>query len=318
MAALLSLGAGSSLPTHHPEWFAPVDPLHVAGPIWYVGTQDLGVYLITTPAGHILIDGAMPGSGPAIAASIEKAGFKPEDIKQLLITHAHVDHVGTAAWFKKMTHAPLAAMAPDDALLASGGRADYLFAKDKEFRFPPVTVDRVLHDGDTVTLGDVTLTARHTPGHTRGGTTWVMPIDDGGRSYNVVFPCSTSINPGTRLVNDPSYPGIADDYRRSLDILIGLNPDIWLPAHASFFDLAGRRARMATEGTQAFVDPSGFRDRIAQQREKLEAAIVEETGGTPPAADAAAGGHVRSCVSRGGHLSPSLQADGRIYESEPH
>jgi metallo-beta-lactamase class B len=275
---LSAASAASSLPAEHPEWYAPVEPLHIAGPIWYVGTQDLGVYLITTPAGHILIDGAMPGLGPAIEASIRKAGFKPEEIRQLLITHAHVDHVGTVAWFKKLTGAPIAAMAPDDALLASGGRADYLYAKAKEFRFPRVTVDRVLHDGDTVTLGDVTLTARHTPGHTRGGTTWVMPIDDGGRSYVVVFPCSTSINPGTRLVNDPSYPGIADDYRRSFDILIRLHPDIWLPAHASAFDLTSRRANVPTEGMQAFVDPSGYRDRIAQQRETFDATIIKETG----------------------------------------
>lgn len=291
-AALLALGAAPPTPyfparSEHPEWYEAVEPLRVAGPIWYVGTKDLGAYLITTPAGHILIDGAMPGSGPTLEASIRKAGFRPEEIRQLLFTHAHADHVGTLAHFRKLTGAPVAAMAPDDALLRSGGKADYLYAKVKEARFPKVRVDRVLKDGDTVTLGDVTLTARHTPGHTRGGTTWVMPVDAGGTSYQVVFPCSTSINPGTRFVNDPSYPGIADDYRRSLDILIRLNPDIWLPAHASFFDLEGKRALVATEGVQAFVDPSGYRDRIAKQRENLDAAIAQETGTAPPTTVAA-------------------------------
>jgi metallo-beta-lactamase class B len=255
-----------------------VEPLHIVGPIWYVGTKDLGVYLITTPAGHILIDGAMPGTGPMIEASIRKAGFKPEDIRQLLITHAHVDHVGTLAWFKKLTGAPLAVMAPDDALLKSGGKADYLYRKDRQFRFPPVTADRVLKDGDTVTLGDVTLTGRLTPGHTRGCTTWIMPADDGGHSYNVVFAGSTSINTGTRLVQDPSYPGIADDYRRALDVQASLEPDIFLAAHASAFDLAGKRERAAAEGAAAFVDPGRYRSRITDQRENLEAQIAKEVG----------------------------------------
>ncbi len=256
-------------------WYEPTDPTHVVGPIHYVGTRDLGVYLIATPAGHILIDGAMPGTEGTIETSIEKLGFETQDIRILLITHAHIDHVGTLAHFKKKTGAALLVMAPDDALLASGGKTDYLYASEPDMHFAPVTADRVLEDGDTVTLGGVELTARRTPGHTRGSTTWVTKVEDGGQTFSVVFPASTSINPGTRLVRQPSYPGIADDYRSSLDLLGSLEPDIFLPAHASFFDFAGKRARAATEGVLAYVDPDGYKSRIAEQRAKLEQALAK-------------------------------------------
>jgi metallo-beta-lactamase class B len=256
-------------------WYEATEPAHVVGPIHYVGTRDLAVYLIATPAGHILIDGAMPGTEGTIEASIEKLGFKTEDIRILLITHAHIDHVGTLAQFKKKTGAAFMVMAPDELLLASGGTTDYLYANEPDMHFTPVTADRVLADGDTVTLGEVELTARKTPGHTRGSTTWVTKVEDGGRTFSVVFPASTSINPGTRLGGQPSYPGIADDYRLSLDRLGSLEPDIFLPAHASFFDFAGKRARAATEGVLAYVDPDGYRSRIAEQRAKFEQALAK-------------------------------------------
>jgi metallo-beta-lactamase class B len=256
--------------------FEPAEPIHIVGPVYFVGTQDLGVYLIATKAGHVLIDGAMPGSAPLVEAAIRKLGFKPDEIRVLLITQAHFDHVGTLAHFKQSTGARVAVMAPDDELVRSAGRTDYLFAGQTRFRFDPVTADRVLKDGDVVELGGVTLTARLTPGHTRGTTTWTTAVEDAGRSYSVVFAGSTSVNPGTRLVRNPSYPGIADDYRRSFRLLESLTPDVFLGAHVGFFDMDAKRARAPTAGVQAWVDPEGWKRHVAESKAAFEALVAKE------------------------------------------
>lgn len=277
LVSLTANAAGQVAAFDVPEWHQAAEPLHIAGPIYYVGTRDLAVYLITTPAGHIMLDGAVPGTQSLIETSIRKLGFKPQDIRQLLISHAHFDHVGTLAYFRKLTGAPLAVMAPDDELLKSGGRADYLYANVEAFHFDPVTADRVLKDGDTVTLGNVTLTAHHTPGHTRGCTTWVMNVEEGGRDYRVVFAGSTSVNPGTHLILDPSYPGIADDYRHSFEVLASLQPEIFLSAHASFFGFDAKRERARSEGVSAFVDPQGYAKANAAKQAAFESQVARET-----------------------------------------
>lgn len=274
--------AAQSLPTNIQGWFEPAEPLHIVGPIYYVGTRDLAAYLITTPAGHILLDGAMPASAGLIEASIRKLGFKPEEIRQLLITQAHIDHVGTLAHFKKLSGAAVTIMEADAALLKSGGRLDYLFSKVQPFQFEGVAADRMLKDRDTVKLGGVTLQARHTPGHTRGCTTWMTSVSDAGRSYAVVFLGSTTVNPGTKLVREPSYPGIAEDYRHSFDLLDSLQPDIWLAAHASLCDFDEKRGRVATDGAKAFVDARGYRRRLAGDRTKFQALLAKEETPGPP------------------------------------
>src|SRR5262245_29398020 len=177
------------------RWIEPVDPVKIPGPIYYVGTHGLAAYLITTPAGHILVDGGMPSSAKAIEASIRKLGFKPEEIRFLLITHAHIDHAGTLAYFKRMSDATVAVMARDFDTLKSGGRTDPIYAAEPAFYFPAVKADRVLKDGDTVSVGNVSMTARLTAGHTQGCTTWVMTVTDGGQGYRVVFPGSSNVNP---------------------------------------------------------------------------------------------------------------------------
>jgi metallo-beta-lactamase class B len=258
------------------SWYEPAEPMQIVGPIYFVGTRGLGVYLVATPAGTILIDGAPAEAAPLIEASIRKLGFKPEQIRQLLITHAHYDHVGTLAHFKARSGAPVAVMAADVDLLKSGGTLDYLFADDPKLHFEGVTADRALNDGDTVELGGVKLTAHHTPGHTRGCTTWTTTVDDHGHAYAVEIVGSTSVNPGTRLVNDPSYPGIADDYRHSLSVLASLQPDIFLAPHTSFFDFERKRSHAATQGVRAFVDPDGYRQRVAASRAAFEDAVARE------------------------------------------
>jgi metallo-beta-lactamase class B len=258
------------------SWLAPADPLHIVGPINFVGTQGLGIFLITTPAGHILLGGGMPGSAATIEASIRNLGYKPEDIKILLSNHAHLDHVGTLADFKKLTGATVAAMDRDVDLLASGGRIDFLFAKKPRLHFSPVTADRVLKDGEIVELGGVKLTARLTAGHTPGCTTFVTTVRDGARSYDVVFADGTTVNENTRFVNNPSYPGILDDYRHTFTTLESLKPDIFLSYHVDEFDLAAKRGRAATEGVRAFVDPDGYKRLVAERKAKFEQLVTEE------------------------------------------
>lgn len=257
-------------------WQAPAAPLHVAGPIYFVGTKGLCVWLITTPAGHILLGGGMPQSTPLIVDSIKKLGFKVEDVKILLSNHAHFDHVGTLAELKKLSGGKVMTMEQDVALLASGGKTDYLFAKEERLQFPPVTVDRALKDGDTVELGGVKLTAHRASGHTPGCAVFTMTVEEGGQKYAVVFPDGTSVNPGTRLVKDPSYPGILEDYRRTFALLESLKPDIFLAYHVDDFGFPAKRLRAATEGAQAFVDPMGYRKFLDGRKMKFEALVEQE------------------------------------------
>jgi metallo-beta-lactamase class B len=257
------------------SWVEPAEPVKIVGPIYFVGTRGLGAYLIATPAGHILLDGGMPSSAKAIEASIRKLGFKPEDLRILLITHAHVDHAGTTAYFKRMSDAQVAVMARDVDNLRSGGKTDPSYATIPAFSFPPVRADRVLKDGDTVTLGNVTLTARLTAGHTQGCTTWITNVADGGKNYSVVFPGSSNVNPGMQLVVNPSYPGIADDFRKTFIVLASVKPDVWLAAHTEVFKFEEKRAR-ASEGVAAWVDPVGYRNYVAKEKAEFEAQLQNE------------------------------------------
>ena len=271
------------------SWNKPTAPFKVIGPVHYVGTNELGAYLVTTPAGHILIDGGLPESAPLIEQSIRTLGFDPKQIKVLLTTQAHFDHVGSLAHFQKLGGGRVEVMDGDVSLLETGGRTDYLFGDKAEepraqFRFDPVKVTRTLRDGDTVSLGGVTLTARKTPGHTPGSTTWLTTVEEGGRRYEVVFAASTGINPGTRFVHRPSYPGIAEDYARSFTILESLKPDVFLGSHTGFFDMEGKRARLGQPGVNPFVDPEGFRAHLAARKRTFEELREKERATPPPPA----------------------------------
>jgi metallo-beta-lactamase class B len=262
-------------PQSAPKWTDPQAPFRLAGPIYYVGTAELAAFLIHTPQGHILIDGGSPETAPMIQKSITDLGFKIEDIRILLTTQAHFDHVGTHAHFKKLSGARVEAMAGDDKLLRDGGKSDYLFANDPKFYFPRMAVDRVLKDGDIVTIGGIRLTARHTPGHTPGSATYLMDINEGGKAYKVVFAASTSVNPGTRLVKDPSYPTILEDYRKTFGILESLKPDIFVSGHGSFFGLQRKRATMKEDSpAAAWVDPTGYADLVARKKKDFEAIVA--------------------------------------------
>ena len=263
------------------NWSEPAAPTKIAGPVYFVGTKGLAVWLITTTEGHILLNTGTQGSGPLIEASIRKLGFKPEDIKILLICHAHFDHVGGLAYMKKLSGAQIAVIDREVDLLQSGGKTDFHYGHNPSFAFEPVKTDRVFHDGDTITLGNIAMTANLTPGHTKGTTTWTMKVTDTGKLYTVVFPDGTSVNPGYRVARNPSYPGIGDDYRRTFQTLESLKPDIWLAPHNEVSDFAGKRARAANEGVTAWVDPDGYKTWVAARKAQFEAAVSREMAESP-------------------------------------
>ncbi len=256
------------------KWEEPAEPVKIVGPLYFVGTKGLGVFLFTTSEGHILMNTGMPSSGPMIVDSIRKLGFRPEDIKLMINGHAHIDHAGAFAYLKQQFGAQMAVMKDDVAAMESGDKDDFKYAND--FVYPPVKVDRILRDGDTIKMGDVLLTAYHTPGHTRGATTWIANIVVDGKAYVVAFPDGAGFNPGYRLVKNPSYPGIAEDYRRTHHLLEMLKPDIWLAQHNEYYDLEGKRQRAQTEGVKAWIDPEGYRRFIAGKKREFEDEVDEE------------------------------------------
>src|SRR5947208_3253377 len=162
-----------------PNWTEPFPPFRIAGNLYYVGSKGLANYLITTPQGHILINSDLEASVPLIRASIEQLGFKFRDVKILLISHAHWDHDAGSAKLKELTGATYMVMDADVPVVESGGKADFQYGNDPATLYTPTHVDRVLHDGDEVKLGDAVLVAHLTPGHTKGCTTWTFTVRDG-------------------------------------------------------------------------------------------------------------------------------------------
>jgi len=238
----------------------PFKPFRIIGNIHYVGTNDLACYLITTPAGHILLDTGLEESPVIVRANIATLGFKLRDIKIILSGHAHYDHVGGHAEMKEATGAQVYASAADAAILESGGTKTFHPLNP----FKPVRVDHVIKDGESVRLGGVTLTAHLTPGHTEGNTTWTTVAEEKGKPYDVVFVGSMSINPGVHMVNYPAWPKIAEVYARSFQILKGLRCDVFLGPHASFFDMGSKSKRMnADPNSNPFIDPGGYQNYIA-------------------------------------------------------
>jgi metallo-beta-lactamase class B len=265
------------------KWEEPAEPVKVAGPVYFVGTRGLGSYLIVTHEGHVLLNTGLPSSGPMIAASVEKLGFGLKDIKLLINGHAHCDHAGAIAYLKEKTGARVAIMREDVQAITDGGKDDFHYGWDwKVMGFPPCKVDRVLRDEDTIKMGDVMLTAHHTPGHTRGSTTWVANVVDDGQALVVVWPDGTGINPGYRVAKNPSYPGINADFRRTLDFLEKLRPDIFLAAHTESFGFEENRRRAATQGVKAWINPEEYRRFVAARRRTFEDQVDREMRAAEP------------------------------------
>jgi metallo-beta-lactamase class B len=265
-------------------WFKsmnrPFPPLRIIGNVYYVGASDTAVYLIATPEGHILINSGFKATVPLIRDGVRKLGFRFEDIKVLLASHAHIDHAGGHASIKKQTGARIVMSEADAALLARGGRGDFLPASEEVVGYEPARADRIIHDGDTVTLGGVTLTAHLTPGHTKGCTTWTMKVEDGGKRRDVVFHGGTTILPGVRLVGNPDYPDMAADYERTFRVLESLSCDVFLAPHGFQFGLAEKARRLSAGATlNPFIDPEGYRTFVTRGEEAFRLRLERERPG---------------------------------------
>jgi metallo-beta-lactamase class B len=281
MWLLVLLPAAMACAAENPDWTTPQEPFRIADGLYYVGSKDLASYLVVTPAGDILINSSLENSPPLIKKSVEQLGFHFKDIKILLISHAHADHDAGSAEVKKLTGAKYMVMDGDVKVVESGGATDFIYAKD---RYPATKVDRVLHDGDEVTLGGVTLVAHKTAGHTRGNTTWTMRARVDGKVRDVVIVGSWFVNPGYRLVDKPgkpaSYPGIADDYKHSFVVWKSLPCDVFLGAHGAYFDMLEKFKRAkAGAGESVWIDPNGYQTALADRQAAFEAELKKEQEG---------------------------------------
>ena len=265
------------------DWTTPIAPFRIAGNLYYVGSKDLASYLIVTPQGDILINSSLEASVPLIRSSVERLGFKFNDIKVLLISHAHFDHEAGSAALISQTGAQYMVMDGDVPVVESGGAADFAYAKDT---YPPAKVNRVLHDGDEVKLGGAVLVAHKTAGHTRGCTTWTMQVKEAGRPLNVVIVGSWNVNPGWRTVDHPwrpaSYPGIAADYRRTFATLKALPCDVFLGAHGAYFGMLSKLDRIKAGAKEnVWVDPEGYEAAVAEREEAFELELKRQYNTTP-------------------------------------
>jgi len=235
------------------------------------------MYLVSTPKGNILINSGLETNVPMIKASIEKLGFKFEDTKVLLISHAHWDHDAGSSTIKKTTGATYMVMDADVPVVESGGKTDFQYGNNPAYLYPPAKVDRVLHDGDEVRLGGTVLVAHLTPGHTKGCTTWTMTVSEGGKTYNVVIIGSPNVNPGYKLVNNAAYPQIAGDYERMWRVLKSLPCDIFLGAHGGYFDLTEKYPRWKAGDRNAFIDPAGYKAYVADREHAFQTELARQS-----------------------------------------
>jgi metallo-beta-lactamase class B len=235
----------------------------------------LASFLFVTPQGDILINPDYEESVPLIRASVEKLGFHFSDIKIILISHAHDDHAAGCALAKKLTGAKLMVMDADVPVIESGGAHDFQYHQ----HWTPVKVDRVLHDGDKVQLGGLTLTARLTPGHTKGCTTWTAVLNDEGHRYHVVIVGSPNVNPGYRLVDNKQYPQIATDYEKTFEVLRNLLCDIFLGAHGVYYDMDAKLKRVKAGSANPFVDPQGYRAYVAEREQAFRKELAAQQRG---------------------------------------
>lgn len=251
-------------------WSQDYEPFRVVGNVYYVGTYDLASYLITTPKGHILINTGLAESAEMIRAHVEKLGFKFKDIKILLATHTHYDHVGAMAAIKKMTGATMMVHEKDAPSLADGGNSDFLFG-GKGSTFQPVKAERLLHDGDTVSLGGTSIVVLHHPGHTPGANSFLVNTRDDKRAYRLLIANMPSVLDETNLAGMVTYPDVGKDYAHTMEVMPGLQFDVWVASHASQFGLHDKRKAGDDYRPEAFADQKGYDENIG----RLKAAYLK-------------------------------------------
>jgi metallo-beta-lactamase class B len=252
------------------DWNAPFPPHRIMDNLYYVGTEQLATYLITTPDGHILINSDFESTVPVLQQNVAALGFEFEDIEIVLGSHAHGDHMQADALVKELTGAQVMAMAEDVPALRAmqpGGKEH--------------PIDRELSDGDEVTLGGTTLTAHHTPGHTKGCTSWALEVEEGGETYDVLVACSLGALPTIPLVNNPDYPEIADDFVATFAKARTLPVDVFLAAHGNQYGLAEKHAKLASRGPNdpnPYIDRAGYLAYLETQEQRFRELLAEQQG----------------------------------------
>jgi metallo-beta-lactamase class B len=275
----LAFGAAAAAQTNA-DWTTPIAPFRIADGLYYVGSKDLASYLVVTPQGNILINSSLESSPGLIKTSVEQLGFKYSDIKILLISHAHWDHDAGSARVVKETGAKYMVMDGDVPVVESGGATDFAYGDSP---YPKAKVDRVLHDGDEVKLGGTTLVAHKTAGHTRGCTTWTMKVKQNGKTLDAVIVGSWNVNPGFRLVDKPqhpaSYPGIAEDYRKTFATLRKLPCDIFLGAHGAYFNMLDKLEKSQRSGESVWIDREGYQAAVAEREQAFQKELQKQQQG---------------------------------------
>ena len=254
------LFSGVITKAQHPEWSAPYEPFRIAGNLYYVGTYDLACYLIVTSSGNILINTGLDDSADMITKNIEKLGFKPADIKILLTTQAHYDHLGAMAAIQRLTGAKMMVDRGDSAVVADGGKSDHILDNS----FAPVKVSRVLRDKETIKLGDVSLVMLHHLGHTKGSCSYLFTVRDSSRSYRVLIANMPTIVTSKKFSEETSYPQISSDYAYTLREMKKLKFDLWVASHASQFDLHSKRKPGDKYNPAIFADRKGYDESLRE------------------------------------------------------
>lgn len=275
---ILSSGATAQKviePKAKSDWSQPYEPFRIAGNLYYVGTYDLACYLITTPKGNILINTGLASSATMIKASIQTLGFKFADTKILLTSQAHYDHVGAMAAIKKLTGAILMVDEKDAAVLTSGGTADYELGQ-YGISFKPVTADRLLHDGDTISLGHTQIVMLHHPGHTKGSCSFIVTVNDDHRSYRVLIANMPTIITERPLGAILTYPDIVKDYTYTFGAMKNISFDIWLAAHAGQFNLHEKHKPGEAYNPAPFIDQPGYDTAIGDLQKQFELKLQGE------------------------------------------
>lgn len=273
--ALTACASQAGVPGNMQQWNRPFSPYRVIDDIYYVGTNEIAQFLITTPSGHILLDTGFEASVPRLRENVESLGFRYRDIKLILTSHAHIDHVQAHALVRQQTGAEVVVSAADAPFVENGGKGETVY--DGVFEWTHCPVDRQVGDGDIVTLGGVALTAHLTPGHTLGATTWTMQVKDQGRSLAVVFFPSANINPGVRLLGNRRYPHIAQDFERSFAIWKALPCDVFLADHGEFYGMTSKyRLLKAGTSPNPFIDPEGYRRFVADAERRFRERLSSE------------------------------------------
>ncbi|MGZ6011503.1 MAG: subclass B3 metallo-beta-lactamase [Caulobacteraceae bacterium] len=290
----------------NPAWTEPQAPFHIVGDVYYVGSKGLAAYLITSPQGHVLIDGTVAENAPMIEANIRRLGFSLKDVKILLNSHAHHDHAGGLAELKRDTGAELWSSPGDRWALEHGRpRGDNTAGLSP---WPPAKVDRLVHDGEVVRLGAIGMRTVFTPGHTPGCTSWTLDASERGQAYAVIFPCSLSVA-GNVLVGNKAYPSIAADYRRTLDRLQAYNgADVVLTAHPEVADVLGRHEAQRLGDNDPWGDSGQFGAILGAAEAELDQALGKPKPTSAPAAMPAGRGGWRSVIQTDQHFAIQFPA----------